>query len=322
MAYAEKDYDRALRLFQAAESAGMADSRMLAWKGRLLFAMGRYQQAATLNEQLMKLDPKNGVPEQERWFALMELHQPQEAMRVAGLETVAVGREALRNAVRSMFGGDRMAFEAMNKSSASVPLDTPDHVDAFLGQFVVVGLQYLGRYNEARQAIDRANVRTVRLTNLDWPGRRIGRSPIADLRGWLDLLMADAPEARRDSQHILEFLKSAPQTKWNEWFHTLLRADAQLFAGDREAAIETADRAVAITRASADVSDQTDAFIWATQIRAWAGAQDEATARLETLASSVPGLWPGEIFLDPLWKCTVGAECTLTSDCVRASMWN
>jgi hypothetical protein len=41
-------------------------------------------------------------------------------------------------------------------------------------------------------------------------------------------------------------------------------------------------------------------FVWATQIRAWAGAEDEAADRLEALAASVPGLFPGEILRDLL----------------------
>jgi TolB-like protein len=301
LAYAEKDYARSLQLFETAEAAGLADSRMAEWKGRLLFAMGRYEQAAALNERLMKLDPKNRVPEDERWFALMEMHQPQAAMRVADLEPNSIGREQMQDTVRSEFAGDKAAFNTLSETQTKAPLDNADDIDTFLGPSVINGLTYLRRYREARDVIDTAKVSDVRLSALDWPPRRIGRFPTADMRGWLDLLLGDAAEARRDAQGIARFLKNTSETRWNKWFRTLLRADMQLFSANGNEAIAIADRAVTLTRADADVSDQMDALVWATQIRAWSGAQDEAVASLENLSTSVPGLWPWEIIIDPVW---------------------
>jgi TolB-like protein len=300
LAFVEKNYDRALELYAVAERAGLTDPRMLDDKEPVLIEIGRYQQAAERAEKLMQLDPKNQRPWLDRWFALMELHQPQEAMRAAGLAPSEI-REMMRATVREEFAGDRAAFVAMNKSGAAAPLDTAAHVDFNLPG-VAGSLLYLGQYREARQLIDKFNVETVRQVSWDWPIFRIGRTPMGDQRGWLDLLLADAPAASRDGARILKFLRSEPETTWNRWYRELLLADAQLFMGDWIAAIRTADRAVALTQTAASVSDQANAFVWATQIRAWAGAQDDAAARLESLSTSIPGLWTGEIVDDPLWS--------------------
>jgi TolB-like protein len=317
LAYAEKDYDRALRLFELAENSGLSDSRMSEWKGKLLFAMGHYQQAAALDEQLFNLDPKNEVLNGDRWFALMELHQPQAAMRAAALSADSTVRAQLRDTVRYMFTGDRVGFERVNEKLTTAPLDTPQNIDVNLAPFVLSGLQYLGRFREAREVIDKANVASVRSNSLDWPARRIGRFPVADLRGWFDLLLGDVSESRRDGQGILNFLKHAPETKWNKWFRTLLLADAQLFGGDATRAIATADSAVALTRTDVDVSDQMNAVVWATQIRAWAGAKEQAVASLDMLSTSIPGLWPNEIVVDPVWSVPLAGNANYTRLCAR-----
>jgi TolB-like protein/tetratricopeptide (TPR) repeat protein len=317
LGYAEKDYDRSLRLFEAAENSGLSDSRMSEWKGKLLFAMGRYQQAAALDEQLFNLDPKNEVLNDDRWFALMELHQPQAAMRAAALRSDSTARARVEDVVRSMFAGDKASFERENEWLTTAPLDTPQNIDVNLAQFVLSGLQYLGRFREAREVIDKANVTSVRGGPLDWPARRIGRFPVADLRGWFDLLLGDVSEARRDGQGILNFLRHEPETKWNKWFRTLLLADAQLLAGNADQAIATADNAIALTRADVDVSDQMNAVQWATQIRAWAGAKEQAVAGLDTLSTSIPGLWPGEIVIDPVWRVPLAGNESYKRLCAR-----
>jgi TolB-like protein len=315
LAFAEKNYDRALELYAAAETAGLADPRMLEGKEALLFELGRYKEAAALSGQLLKLDPKNQGPWYENWFAFMELHLPQEAMRAADLAP-SDAREPMRLTVRTEFTGDRAAFVGSNKIGAAEPLDSREHIDFNLNQ-VIDSLLYLGQYREARQIIDKSGVKTIRMVDWDWPTRRIGLTPVADLRGWQDLLLADAPAAKSDGERILRFLDSEPATKWNRWFREILRADAHLFMGDNAAAITTADGAVALTKAEASVSDRANAFVWATQIRAWAGAQDDAAARLESLSTSIPGLWTGEIVLDPVWSVPLTHNAVYIRLCAR-----
>jgi len=304
LAFAELDYDHALQLFNAAESAGLSDPRLLDWKASLLFAMGRYEEATALSRRLVELDPKNWIA-LGRWnFMVMELHQGREAMRVAELGVVMEPQSSLWKANRAVvlfqFGGDLEPFKQVQDPQILELWHAPDRLAGDLGNWMYV-LNLEHRFGEARRLIDTLTVDTWNQKGWDWPLTRVGRTPIADVRGWEDLLLGDATEAKRDGQRILKFLNNEPETKWNAWFRTLLRAEARLFMGDGASAIRTANDAVAITRAGPDVSDQMNADVWATQIMAWAGSTDEAATRLERLATSVPGLWPGEIACNPLW---------------------
>jgi hypothetical protein len=222
----------------------------------------------------------------------------------------------MRETVRFEFADDLAAYNAFNSAQAAFPLATPDDIDANL-LTVTTALAYLHKYQQGRDAIDKARTEVVRQSAWDWPTYRIGRVPIADERGWLDLQLGDAQAAKQDGKRIMSFLASHGENPWNSWFRELLRADAQLFLGEGKAAIATADHAVALTRAASSVSDQMNAFVWATMVRAWAGAGDEAAARLETLASSVPGLWSGEIVRDPLWALPLAHNARYLQLCER-----
>jgi TolB-like protein len=315
LAYAERNLERSLQLFDAAEGAGLTDSRMLDWKETVLFELGRYTEAAALAERLMDLDPKNYRPWGERWFALMELRQPQEAMAAAGRAPPDM-RENMRATVRYEFADDQQAFEKSFRDDTAATLNSADDIDVNVNG-VAAAWQYLGEYAAGRKVIDKAKVDSIRLISWDWPTYRVGRTPIADQRGWLDLLLADTQAARHDGQRILTFLDSQTETRWNKWYRQLLRADAQLFMGNGPGAIRTADHAVGLTRTESSASDQMNAFVWATQIRAWAGAHDEATARLDTLSNSIPGLWLGEIVDDPLWTVPLAQTASFVKLCER-----
>jgi hypothetical protein len=158
------------------------------------------------------------------------------------------------------------------------------------------------RFRELRALLDSAPIEDWRSTYHVWPMHRVGRMPLAEERGWTDLLLGDAPEARRDGERILSYLKRTPETRWNGWLRQLLRADAQLFMGDGAAANRTAAAAIALTRATPDVSNQMNAYVWSTEILAWTDRKDEAVQRLAELSTSIPGLWPGEIVVDPKYS--------------------
>lgn len=166
-------------------------------------------------------------------------------------------------------------------------------------QIVSIELPLQHRFQDFRTLIDESPVEDWRSTYHLWPLYRAGRMPVADERGWMDLILGDSTQARRDGERIEAFLKRTPGTKWNRWFRGMLRADAQLFMGDAEVADRTAANAVALARSGPDVSDQMDAYIWSVMVLSWSDRKEEAVRRLDELSTSVPGLWPGEIVADP-----------------------
>jgi hypothetical protein len=146
-----------------------------------------------------------------------------------------------------------------------------------------------------------------------WPLYRVGRMPVAETRGWQEMFLGNAAEARRDGARIESYLNRTAETQWNRWFRDLLRADAQLFMGEGAAANRSAAEAVALTRSKPDVSDQMNAYVWSTEIMAWTDRKDEAARRLTELSTSVPGYWPGEIVADPKYALSLAGNAGYTA---------
>lgn len=317
MDYVQLDYDRALQTFEAAEAAGLADPQLLNWKDKLLFAMGRYPQAAALSSRLADLDPKN-EDAQEWWiYMLMELHQYREALSL--VDSLSVRQPAAwqdeRDMVLAYAGGNFGPRNAELNPSFQIPWRTPRDVQShFSAAAMELPLQH--RYEEFRHLVDESPVEEWRCIYHVWPLYRGGPMPVADERGWMDLLLGDHSEGQRDGMRIVAFLKRTPETKWNQWLRRMLLADAQLFEGNADGAAQTAAEAVTLARARPDVSDQMDAYVWATQVLAWTGHKDEAVQRLEQLSTSIPGLWPGYIPAEPKFSVPLGhvpAYQTLTA---------
>ena len=306
LAYAEMNYASALELFDSAETAGLADPELLDWKQNLLYSMGNYPAAVALSRRLADLDPKNESAQARWWYMLMQMHEYREAMALA--ETGIIRGQAPADwqenrAIVLFYAGDdlepRKAFYAAALAKSwHTAQDLQDNIsDAFFQLF----LEH--RFQDLRTLIDQVpQVEDWNCGYIDWTVYRIGFTPVADIRGWADLLLGDREAMRHDGQRILDYLQRHPDTKWTRWFHLMLRADAQLFLGDGAAANRTAAEAVALTRSTPDVSDQMNAYVWSTHILAWTDAKQDAVKRLVDLSTSVPGLWPGEITGNPIFS--------------------
>lgn len=305
LAFTEVDYARALTLFQQAEAAGLADPEVLDWHQTLLFAMGRYPEAVAISRRLADLDPKNEEAQFWAWYMQMEMHHFPEALRLTDLG-IARGADpdgwrGNRAVVLFFAGGD---FEPLRAYWADKFPSVWKTTDEFREQMGSASDQLARqhRFQDLRRLLDSAPERDWNCHYIDWPLTRVGLTPVAESRGWTNLYLGDTAEARRDGQHILEFLARTPETRWNKWSRLVLRAEAQLFMGDADAANATAAEAVALTRTTPDVSDQMNAYIRSTQIMAWSGAKEAAVRRLEELSTDVPGLWPGEIGGNPIYS--------------------
>jgi TolB-like protein len=309
LAFTQLDYARALALFESAEAAGVADPEVLDWKNQLLFAMGRYPEAMALSRRLAELDPKN-EDAQHRWlYMAMEMHQYAEALRLADVGVARAQEISDWQEERAMVlfyaGGDLEPRRQFYAQAIKMDWHTAQDVqDNLLAAFDQLFLEH--RFRELRALLDQSPVGEWRCTYIDWPLFRVGLSPIADIGGWTDLLLGDSARARQDGEKILEFLRHTPETRFNRWYRSLLRADAALFMGDTEAANRLAAESVAQARATADVSDQMNAYVDSIQVLAWTPRKAEAVEHLTELSTAVPGLWPGEIGGNPIYSVPLG----------------
>jgi TolB-like protein len=307
MAFAKLDYNQALNLFESAERGGVADPELLDWKRQLLFAMGRYPESAALAARLADLDPKNEDAQMSWVYMLMELHQYREALRLVDALIVRAPEDwqGQRNMVLAYAGGNFAPRHAALAVRFAHPWHTEQDVQNNL-PLASSDLPMQHRFEDLRRLIDESPIDSWRSTYHVFYLYRSGRTPLADDRGWMDLLLGDRTEQRKDGKKILSFLSRTAETPWNKWFRTMLQADAELFFGDTQKANQTAAAAVALTRSRPDVSDQMNAYIWSMQILAWTEQKDEAVNRLTALASSIPGLWPGEIVENPKYTIPLG----------------
>jgi tetratricopeptide (TPR) repeat protein len=308
MAYATQDYERALKLFEQAQAAGLADAELLNWKDNLLFAMGRYPEAAAISARLADLDPRNDTAQRWRIYMLMELHEYPEALRLADAERVREPTnprwEDERDMVLAYASGDFKPRQKELEPIVRRPWRTAQDVQTNIS-LTEIDLALQRRLKELRAHLDASPVEDWRSTYYLWPLYRVGRTPLAAENGWTALMQNDTAAMRRASERVLSYLQRTPETSWNRWFRELLRADAQLFMGDGAAANRTAAAAVVLTRATSDVSDQMIAYGWSTEIMAWTDRKDEAVQRLVGLSTSIPGFWPGEIVVDPKYSLSL-----------------
>jgi TolB-like protein len=306
LAFAEMNYASALELFDSAEAAGLADPELLDWKHILLYSMGKYPAAVALSQRLADLDPKNEDAQVRWWYMLISMHEYREALALADTGIIrgqAAEAWKVNRATVLFYGGGNLE---PRKASFAPTLTEPwrtaqDLQDNISNAFFELFLEH--RFKDLRTLIDQVpQVEDWNCRYIDWTVYRIGLTPVADTRGWADLLLGDREATRHDGQRILDYLQRHPDTKWSRWFHLMLRADAQLFLGDGRAANRTAAEAVALTRLTPDVSDQMNAYVWSTHILAWTDAKQDAVKRLVELSTSVPGLWPGEITGNPIFS--------------------
>ena len=151
-------------------------------------------------------------------------------------------------------------------------------------------------------AIDTLPVESVRAGSfviVPVPG--IGERPFAEIRGWVDLLLADTEGAAAQSKPILDFVAKTPETRWNNWFLRILSADAALFAGDKPMAIAKAKEAVGLRPCLADAVECLYPDYLGAEVLAWAGDENEAVGLLEKLSLNVPGIPPAMAARDPLF---------------------
>jgi TolB-like protein len=301
--FVDGDLQRAIQLFDAAEAKGLNDPAVLVDKSSMLVASGRMEEALTLSQRLAELDPGNNSL-LLNWSANLWLaKQPEQALRVLDLligRWPAERREGLQGYRRwliFMFSG---RGDLIDDSAVPAGMD-PRLIEWARMQ----NLRIARRYAEVKEILDHEPDALMRRAPLFQsyflllPPR-----PMAEERGWINLLLGDSAGARADGRATLAFVAQALPPEFATRFDWLMRLSAsqgQLFCGENAKAAEGARQGLALMPRSRNALQHAYATTIASAVLAWAGAKDEAVTLLEDLAETVPGVAPATITRDPIY---------------------
>ncbi len=293
----EGDLPRALAIFESAEMAGLADPIFLAGKSGLLVRLRRVDEAVGLNERLMALDPGNPFIRSSVASSLLNARRTAEALQFVSRfpddASMRFVRALLIFADTGRTDEWRAALDQANETIGPVTM---------LDQNFAL-LTFEHRYAELQRLLDGVSATSTRVISGVGSGYffGVGQRPIAEYRGWTALLLKDSSTAATQGRAVLEFVANQKETKWNAWFLQLLTAEGLTFLGQRERAIAAARKTLELTPPSHDAWSWMSAAQWAAGVYAWAGAQGEAVALLEELATVRPGLAPARITRNPIY---------------------
>ena len=122
------------------------------------------------------------------------------------------------------------------------------------------------------------------------------------------MLARDATGAAREGRLLAAFVERLPTAGWNEWWRRLLRAESAVMLGDHAGAIEHARAALRSIGGTAPFPESIHVRMMAARVLAWAGAQDDALALLETLSRGYPGVGPAAIARDPFFSAPLASN--------------
>jgi len=302
---ADQKFDEALKSFDKAEAAGLTDPDLLIWKASTLPQVGRFEDGLALSARLAALDPGSPYLLSIRAFALAQARRPNDVIATADLVLARapdnqVAQSGRVNVIFAYTGNRAPLDEYVGRFMAAPPSSAVDPGIAIDG--LSNWLRLAGRFQDIRQRIDQAAGESIRPSaTLSTAPLGLGRVPLADYRGWADLLLGDKAAAASDGQKVLDFVPRQRATIWSAWFLKRLEADGHLFAGDKAAAAAAARESMRLSLKSAAREHHMLARYFAAWVLTWAGQGDEASALLEDLSTAIPGAPPASIARDPIF---------------------
>jgi tetratricopeptide (TPR) repeat protein len=311
-----QDLPGALALFDKAELAGLREAATLDGKGKsfVLTRMGRIDEAIAGLKHQIALDPGNGNLYHD-WSANGRAAlRPVEAMRVIDLE---MAQERPGGLTFAGYRADTLfAYTGdIGPWRASVPNITGQTDDDF---FLGIEAQHMGpegQIAELERLLARVPRKAVRPGPFcGFPLFGVGQRPVAEYRGWVELLAGNKDGAARASREVFAYIASEPEARRKDWFLTLLSGTASVFAGDHAKGQAAASAALSLIPASRDALNRRYAAYLAARVYAWSGAADPSVALLEELATKVPGVGPATIIRDPLFTTPLSPNsCSWTN---------
>lgn len=293
----EFDRAKAGRLLEVAERMNPYGSEVALNLARFLAFEGRHDEALAYYRRAAQLDPGNPLVTSDWATELKLARRAEEALRVSrDFDSRYPGAITFGWRLFAFSGHlQRFEHEIVRRDALSNP------EAQFAARFNV--LLYSRRFPELRTLIEQTDLVTIPQSQagmLTIPA--IGRKPLAELHGWVNLLEQDVAAAARDGRLLLEFAAHEPVTKWNAWYLRMLAAEGALYTGDKAKAAVEARAALALAPGNIHPGIELYSRALAARILAWADAGNEAVALLEQLSSAYPMFGPAEITRDPLYS--------------------
>jgi TolB-like protein len=295
LAQIDRDLNGALAMYDAAEAAGLADAGWLSVKAEPLGMAGRLDEAIQCAERARTLDPKNQTTAGELVRALWFARRPAEAIRALDFALNEVPGAGFLRPFRAeiVWGYTGSASALRELANVRFPGEITATSDIWTATAQLSYLRLQHRYQDMMDVLSRVHTKVIRAYFAE------GEYPLAELRGWVHLLLGDRIGAAQDGHELLDFLAHSKETKWNSAFVHLLGAEAAMFIGERPRAVMQARSAIELAQWPGDKGRLTSV---SAALYAWAGAEDESTAVLERLSTELPmTLSPAAIARDPLY---------------------
>ncbi|HET9474920.1 MAG TPA: hypothetical protein VFO82_13565 [Steroidobacteraceae bacterium] len=293
----EFDRAKAGRLLEVAERMNPYGSEVALNLARFLAVEGRRDEALGYYRKAAQLDPGNPLVTSDWATELKLARRAEDALRVTrDFDSRYPGAITYGWRLFAFTGHlQRFEHEIVRRDALSNP------EAQFAARFNV--LLYSRRFPELRTLIEQTDLDTIPQSQagmLTIPA--IGRKPLAELHGWVNLLEQDFVAAARDGRVLLEFAAHEPVTKWNAWYLRMRAAEGALYTGDKAQAAVEARSALALAPGNIHPGIELYSRALAARILAWADAGDEAVALLEQLSIAYPMFGPAEITRDPLYS--------------------
>jgi TolB-like protein len=287
----------ALALFNQVEGKGLADPGTLSQKAHVLIRMGRLDESVALGMRALELDSRDVAPAVDPVQSLWLAHKANEAWRL--IITGPSKTTPLVDSARYYFTGQNDPRFSYTPSDGAVLPEQDFPIDSTFERS-----RSAGKLHEMKVFLDRATAVSLRVEafQIIFATSGVGRRPIAELRGWTDLLLGDRTGLAAQSRPIRDFIAKTRETPWNGWFLRMLSADADLFAGDKAAAVATAKGAMAEVPCDIDAVLCLYSQYLGAQILAWGGDMDGAATILERISLGSPGIAPAIAVCDPLFS--------------------
>jgi tetratricopeptide (TPR) repeat protein len=297
----ERDLPRALANFESAEMAGLADPTFLTGKSALLMRLRRVDEAVRLNERLFALDPGNPFIRLVFAESLGSARRPADALQFLNRALERFPEDGTMPFLRALLifwytGRSNEWRAALDQANEAIgPVTMLDQ------NFALLTFEH--RYADLQKLLDGVSATSTRVIAGGGADRffGVGQRPIAEYRGWTALLLKDSATAVTQGRTVLDFVANQKETKWNAWYLQLLSAEGWAFLGQQQRAIAAAHKTLALMPPSRDAASWVSAAQWVAGVYAWAGAQGEAVALLEELATVQPGLAPARVTRNPIY---------------------